>query len=54
VLADRSTTRPADLSENIAGKKALQDAGRTLGIRILQHFAETLPVEKPSPKDKAP
>jgi TolB-like protein len=54
VLADRSTTRAADLSENIAGKKALQGAGRTLGIRILQHFAETLPAEKPPPKDKTP
>jgi TolB-like protein len=46
VVADRVTTRTADLSENIAGKKALQKAGRELGIRILEHFAETLPVEK--------
>ncbi len=46
VLADRVTTRAADLSENIAGKKALQSAGRAMGIRILEHFVETLPVEK--------
>ncbi len=42
-LVDRVTTRAADLSENIAGKKALQSAGRAAGIRILEHFAETLP-----------
>jgi hypothetical protein len=46
-LADRATTRAADLSENIAGKKALQASGRTLGIRLLEHLAETLPEEKP-------
>ena len=51
VLADRATTRAADLSENIAGKKALQGGGRALGIRILTHFAETLPVEGQSPKE---
>ncbi len=43
LLVDRVTTRATDLSENIAGKKALQSAGRTAGIRILEHFAETLP-----------
>jgi hypothetical protein len=46
VLADRVTTRAADLSENIAGKKALQNAGRAMGIRILEHFVETLPAGK--------
>ncbi len=46
LLADRVTVRAADLSENAAGKKALQNAGRALGIRILEHFAATLPVEK--------
>ena len=45
VLADRVTTRAADLSENIAGKKALQNAGRALAIRLLEHFADTLPAE---------
>ena len=54
VVADRITTRAADLSENIAGKKALQNAGRAMGIRLLQHFAETLPADKPSSqKEKA-
>ena len=48
VAADRTTARAADLSENIAGKKALQNAGRALGIRLLQHFAETLPPDKPA------
>jgi TolB-like protein len=46
VLADRVTTRAADLSENIAGKKALQNSGRAMGIRLLEYFAETLPMEK--------
>lgn len=40
VQADRVTTRAVDLSENIAGKKALEKAGRGIGIRILEHFAE--------------
>ncbi|NLX21276.1 MAG: hypothetical protein GXY55_06330 [Phycisphaerae bacterium] len=43
VLADRQTTRAVDLSENIAGKKALEKAGRALGIRILEHFAAAFP-----------
>ncbi|MGD0898457.1 MAG: CsgG/HfaB family protein, partial [Thermoguttaceae bacterium] len=54
VVADRVTTRAADLSENIAGKKALQNAGRAMGIRLLEHFAETLPPDKPlSHKEKS-
>ena len=42
-LADRVTTRAADLSENIAGKKALQSCGRAMAVRLLEHFAKTLP-----------
>lgn len=42
VVAERTTERSVDLSENIAGKKALQKTGRVLGIRILEYFAETL------------
>ena len=45
MLADRVTARAADLSENVASKKALQSAGRAMGIRVLEHFAETLPVK---------
>ncbi len=45
-LADRVTSRAADLSENIAGKKALQGSGRVIAIHILERFAETLPAEK--------
>ena len=52
VVADRITTRAADLSENIAGKKALQNAGRAMGIRLLEHFAETLPVDKPAAHER--
>jgi hypothetical protein len=40
LLADRATERGVDLSQNIAGKKALQKAGRTLGIRVLEYFAK--------------
>jgi hypothetical protein len=50
LLADRATTRAADLSENIAGKKALQNGGRAMAIRILENFAETLPREEAKKK----
>jgi hypothetical protein len=43
VLADRETTRAVDLAENIAGKKALEKAGRALGVRVLEHFAQPQP-----------
>ena len=49
VLADRVTTRAADLSENIAGKKALQSCGRAMAIRLLEHFAKTLPADDKTP-----
>jgi TolB-like protein len=43
VLADRTTAPGVHLQEQIAGKTALQNAGRTLGLHLLQHFAATLP-----------
>ncbi|MCH8805791.1 MAG: hypothetical protein IH986_06860 [Planctomycetes bacterium] len=43
VMADRSTDRAVDLSENIAGKKALQKSGRVLGLRVLEYFEKNLP-----------
>ena len=43
ILSDRQTARAVDLAENIAGKTALQKAAHLLGIRILNHFADTLP-----------
>ena len=50
ILADRATCRAVDLSENIAGKTALQKAGRLVALRILEHFAETLgPLEAAEP-----
>ncbi|MGD8453802.1 MAG: CsgG/HfaB family protein [Phycisphaerae bacterium] len=45
VLADRTTERAVDLSENIAAKKALEKAGRVLGVRVLEHFQRSLPRE---------
>jgi TolB-like protein len=51
LFVDRETTRAADLSENIAGKSALEQAGRALAVRLLQHFADTLkPAEAPKPQ----
>ena len=48
LLIDRQTARAVDLSENIAGKTALQKAARTLGIRMLQRWADGLrPVVPP-------
>ena len=38
-----------DLSENIAGKNALQRSGRDVGIKILEHFAKTI---EPKPDKK--
>ncbi len=40
VLSDSTTTRAADLSENIAGKTALQKAGHELALRVGQHFID--------------
>lgn len=45
-LAERTTERGVDLSENIAGKNALQKAGRVVGLRILEHFCDRLPKDK--------
>ena len=41
VLAERITSRAVDLAENIAGKKALEKSGRAIGIRVLEHVAQT-------------
>lgn len=43
LFSNRATTRAVDLAENTAGKTALQKAGHELGLRLLQHFADTLP-----------
>ncbi|MHC4983760.1 MAG: CsgG/HfaB family protein [Planctomycetota bacterium] len=50
VMADRHTDRAVDLAETIAGKTALQKAGRKLALAVLEHFAETLPPAEP-PKE---
>lgn len=42
LFSDSQTTRAVDLAENVAGKAALQKAGRIVGIRILQHLAQTM------------
>jgi len=43
--SDRDSNRAVDLAENLAAKTALQKSGRILGIRILRHFADTLPAK---------
>jgi hypothetical protein len=51
IHADRHTDRGIDLAEALAGKTALQKTGRRLAVRIVQHFAKTLPkITKPQPK----
>lgn len=47
-LAERTTERAVDLSEHVAAKRALEKAGRTLGLRVLEHFAATLPPAAPA------
>ena len=42
-VSDRDNNRAVDLAENLAAKTALQKSGRVLGIRILEHFVDTLP-----------
>lgn len=54
LLVDRETQRGVDLSEQQAGKVALQKAGHAIGVRLLQHLAKTLPpadaaTQKPAP-----
>jgi len=43
ILADRDTTRAVDLAESTAGKTALQQAGRHLGLEICRKLAEQKP-----------
>ena len=47
VVSGRTTARAVDLAENIAGKTALQKAGHTLGLKVLDYFAKNLPPAKP-------
>ncbi|HEX8915866.1 MAG TPA: CsgG/HfaB family protein, partial [Humisphaera sp.] len=46
---DRTTARAAELSEAVAGKAALQRAGRDLAVRLLAHLAATLPDDPAKP-----
>ena len=43
LIADRETGRAPDLSEHLAGKTALQKAGRTLAMRMLPKLIKQLP-----------
>lgn len=42
LLAEAATCRAVDLSPDIAGKNALQQAGRELGLAVLRHFEKRL------------
>ena len=46
LFVDKATSRAADVSEQTAGKAAIQQASHDLGIKILQQFATSLPPEK--------
>lgn len=46
ITSVRTTARAADLSENIAGRAALQKAGRDAGLQLLEKLADTLPDAK--------
>jgi hypothetical protein len=45
LFADRDNNRAVDLSENLAGKLAMQKSARLLGIHVLQYFAEIAPAK---------
>ncbi len=54
VLADRSTDRGVDLAEGIAGKTALQKAGRRLALAVCRKLVEyRRPAAKPRAKPRA-
>jgi hypothetical protein len=53
ILADRHTARAVDLAENTAGKTALQQAGRKLGLEVCRKLAEQkTPAGKAEPAGK--
>ncbi|MEX0654592.1 MAG: CsgG/HfaB family protein [Phycisphaeraceae bacterium] len=43
VVADRATTRAVDLAEQIAGKSALEKAGRSVAVELLRYIDEHAP-----------
>jgi TolB-like protein len=50
IYSDTATSRATDLSENIAGKTALQKSTHEVGLRMLQKLADTLPAaDAPAP-----
>lgn len=49
VFVDRATARAVDLSENLAGRTALQKAGRSVGLNLLNYFAGVLPTQDAQP-----
>jgi len=46
LFSDSITSRATDISENIAGKAALENATHELGLRILRYSADTLPATR--------
>jgi hypothetical protein len=44
LMAERSTQRAADLSENLAAKDALAKAGHVLGLAVLEHYSAESPL----------
>lgn len=57
VYADRETARAVDLSENLAGRTALEKAGRKLGIRLLERLrsvSNASPASQPATRSDQP
>ena len=53
ILAERQTARAVDLAEAIAGKTALQKAGRKLGVVLGELLVRRKPPARPKPKGKS-
>jgi hypothetical protein len=50
LFATRTTARSTDLSEQIAGKSAIQKCAHELGIQLLNYFSTGMPVKSASTK----
>lgn len=46
LVSDQCNTRAVDLSDALAGRKALEKAGHSLGIQVLRYFVHHLPDQR--------
>lgn len=52
LFADRTTANGIDTDEQLAGQAALAEAGKQIGMQLLDYLAQQLPDEKPEAKHK--